>query len=129
MSHLCLCCRVAVAETAPLPPSAQLPPAIDDDDYGSDVPPPAPFSDSSLLPLSDEGETTIPADLPGLVQSSQDFVMEEEEETPACAQVFEQCGGIELGEVDVPFSGPSCCESGLECLVLNPFFSQCRYGG
>ena len=119
------------------PPSAQLlPPSFDDND--SDVFAPTTLS-GSPPPLSDEMDATVDvpeplqpppsppssSSLPSAPSTPEEFPVEEE--TSACANVFEQCGGIELGEVDVPFSGPNCCESGLECLELNPFFSQCRY--
>ncbi|GAB0496044.1 hypothetical protein MMPV_007354 [Pyropia vietnamensis] len=38
----------------------------------------------------------------------------------ACAILYEQCGGAQYKD------GPTCCTTGLTCMVMNKWYSQCR---
>ncbi|KXS10212.1 carbohydrate-binding module family 1 protein [Gonapodya prolifera JEL478] len=38
--------------------------------------------------------------------------------TATCSSVFERCGGI-------GWTGPTCCRPGSQCVVQNPYYSQC----
>lgn len=40
--------------------------------------------------------------------------------TSGCAILFEQCGGAQYKD------GPTCCTTGLTCMVMNKWYSQCR---
>jgi cellulose 1,4-beta-cellobiosidase len=69
----------------------------------SPIPTPAPVPTPPTLKPVPSTTTALPKPSPSNV---------------ACAAAWEQCGGK-------TFTGPSCCQTGLVCVVTNDYYSQC----
>mmetsp|Transcript_36480 Transcript_36480/g.81439 ORF Transcript_36480/g.81439 Transcript_36480/m.81439 type:complete len:797 (-) Transcript_36480:98-2488(-) len=65
-------------------------------------------SSSSLPPTSSTSSSVPSSSMPSTSTSS-----------PTCSGSWKQCGGRN-------FNGPTCCESGYNCVVQNEWYSQCK---